>query len=109
MDRCKLCNSLEKRHKRDPRLGFQFTPDELIDSASKEECEFCAIILEGLRKSEGPDWVLEQDVRQVYARCHEKPGGRTSSLFLEVYFTDKRSRIEYELFTLDSAGTSVNS
>jgi hypothetical protein len=55
MDGCKLCNSLEKRHERDPRLGFQFTPDELIDSAFKEDCEFCAIILQGLRKSEGPD------------------------------------------------------
>jgi hypothetical protein len=108
MDRCKLCNSLEKRHELDPRLGFQFTPDELIDSASNEGCELCAIMLEGLRKSEGPDWNFEQDVRRVYARCHEKRGWRTSTLFLEVYFTDERPRLDYELFTLDSAGKSIN-
>ena len=104
MGRCKLCNDLEKIEELDARLTFDFTPNELINSASETGCESCTVILEGVQQAENCDWSFQEDVRRVYARCHEIRGRRYSSLFLEVYFTDERPRLEFEIFSLEPPG-----
>ncbi|KAF2625480.1 hypothetical protein BU25DRAFT_113949 [Macroventuria anomochaeta] len=72
MDRCPLCNDQEKKDESDARLVFDFTPDELLLSASKEHRKSCLVILKGFRQVE--DSYLKhfhEEVKTVVAYCHK--------------------------------------
>jgi hypothetical protein len=100
MAQCGLCNSLEKKNEEDVRLGFDFTPEELVRSAGEDGCAACKVIYEGIRTWAGEKWSLEQDVRRVYAYCRGMKNGKPATLFLELYFTDERPKVELEFFSL---------
>jgi hypothetical protein len=100
MIRCSLCNDLVKRDEDDARLAFDFTLQQLIDSAYHARCDSCLVILEGLRQSQTPDWSLQRDVRRVYARCNSKRGSFHDTLRLEVYYKDDRPKLELEYYSL---------
>ncbi|KAH7359698.1 heterokaryon incompatibility protein-domain-containing protein [Pyrenochaeta sp. MPI-SDFR-AT-0127] len=97
---CKLCNDQEKKNEDDGRLAFDFTPDELIQSASRQGCSSCIVILEGLRKSATEGWNFDHDVRRVYARCRGMHNQKPTTLSLEVYFKNDRPKLELEFFSL---------
>ncbi|KAH8731948.1 heterokaryon incompatibility protein-domain-containing protein [Phaeosphaeriaceae sp. PMI808] len=100
MDRCALCLDQVKRDEEDARLGFDFTPEELIKSAFYQGCDSCLVILEGLRQSETPDWSFQRDIRRVYTTCHSKRGSFQDTLRLEIYFIDDRPKLELEYYSL---------
>lgn len=104
MARCALCNDQEKKREYQPRLAFNFTLEELLQSAC--DCNSCLVILEGLRQARSLDGCsLLQDVRSVYARCHNQRKDHRDSLSLEVYFFDERPRLELEFYSLQPQGT----
>jgi hypothetical protein len=106
MARCNLCNDQEKKDEDDVRLAFDFTPDKLIQSASRRGCSSCTVILDGIRESETHSWSFEQHVRQVYARCRGTHNQKSDSLSLEIYFKDDRPKLELEFFSLQTNGES---
>ncbi|CZR68732.1 uncharacterized protein PAC_18631 [Phialocephala subalpina] len=93
MDRCKLCNNLKKKDEDDVRAAFDFTPGQLVESASIKECGSCMTILEGLLCFEDETWSFEDDVRLVYATAL---GGNDETLSLELYFCDDRPKLLLE-------------
>ncbi|KAH7079529.1 heterokaryon incompatibility protein-domain-containing protein [Paraphoma chrysanthemicola] len=102
MSRCALCNDQVKRNEDDPRLAFDFTPEQLIQSAFDQTCDSCLVILEGLRQSETPDWSFRRDIRRVYARCRSTRGSIQDTLRLEVYYVDDRPKLELEYYSLQA-------
>ncbi|KAF2111868.1 heterokaryon incompatibility protein-domain-containing protein [Lophiotrema nucula] len=101
MARCPLCNDLEKHRESQPRLGFDFTPAQLVQSASEGGCESCLVILEGLQQARSLSGCsLTRDIRSIYALCHNQRGSSCDSLSLEVYFFDDRPRVELEFNTV---------
>jgi hypothetical protein len=105
MSPCALCNDQEKRDEDDVRLAFDFTPEELLQSARDGRCESCLVILEGLRQATPLGLSsFEDDVRRVSVRCRGQRRGRCDTLSLEVYFLDDRPRLELEYCSLDSFG-----
>lgn len=107
MARCSLCNDLEKRDEDDARLAFEFTPDELVNSAYEGKCDGCTVILEGLRQLEGRGCGLRTDVRKVYAKCYGRRKSYTETLCLEIYFVDDRPKFELEFYSLQPHGKSI--
>jgi hypothetical protein len=105
MSRCALCHDLVKWTDDDPRLAFDFTPEQLLQSAFGENCDSCLVILEGLRQSETPDWSFRRDIRRVYARCHGTRGPIQDTLRLEVYYIDDRPKLELEYYSLQTHRT----
>lgn len=107
MARCALCNNQEKRRKYQTRLGFDFTPEQLVQSACVKGCDSCLVILEALRQAKSLNGCrLSQDVRTVYVRCHNQRKNHTDSLSIEVYFVDDRPRVDLELYSLLPNGAS---
>ncbi|KAH7071302.1 heterokaryon incompatibility protein-domain-containing protein [Paraphoma chrysanthemicola] len=102
MSRCALCNDQVKRNEDDPRLAFDFTPEQLIQSAFDQTCDSCLVILEGLRQSETLDWSFRRDIRRVYARCCSARGSIQDTLRLEVYYVDDRPKLELEYYSLQA-------
>ncbi|KAF2122477.1 heterokaryon incompatibility protein-domain-containing protein [Lophiotrema nucula] len=100
MARCWLCNDLEKKDEDDVRLGFDFTPVELIRSVGEQGCASCTVILVGLRNAIGHNYLIEQDVRRVYARCRSMRNRKPTTLTLEVYFEKEYPKLELEFFSL---------
>ncbi|KAF2025486.1 HET-domain-containing protein [Setomelanomma holmii] len=100
MNRCALCHDQVKKNEEDPRLAFDFTPEQLNQSAFGRGCDSCIVILEGLRQSETPDWSFHRDIRRVYARCRSKRGDFQDTLRLEVYFIDDRPKLQLEYYSL---------
>jgi hypothetical protein len=100
MTSCKLCNGLEKRYSFDPRLAFDFAPDELYASAYLQGCQYCLVILEGLQQS-GTFYsgVFQKDVRRVYARCCDERQGHFDTLSVEMYFVDERPKLQLKFYT----------
>lgn len=107
MARCQLCNDQEKREEVDARLGFDFTPEELVRSAFEGGCNSCIVILEGIRQSETSHWSLQRDVRRIYARCCGIRNELQDSLLLEIYFVDDRPKLELEFYSLQPHGKSI--
>lgn len=99
---CRLCNDQEKGDSGDVRLAFDFTPDELVQSASAESCASCAVILAGIIRAETDTWSFRDDVRRVYARFRSITNTKSDTLSLETYFKDERPKLELELFSLGS-------
>lgn len=106
---CGLCNDLEKRDNGDPRLAFDFTPEDIVQAAYEDACDSCTVILEGLRQSETEEWSFQRHVRRVYARCHDKREASTESLRLEIYFIDDRPKLELEFYSLQPHGEWASS
>lgn len=102
---CALCNDLGKRDSDDPRLAFDFTPDELRQSAVNHGCLPCLVIYKGLLRAEVMySGGFHEAVKIVYARCH---GGRETdhhNLTLQVYFIDERPKIKLEFYSLQPRG-----
>jgi hypothetical protein len=105
MSPCALCNDQEKKNEDDVRLAFDFTPGELLRSALHGRCDFCLLILEGLRQAKTLGLgCFEEDVRRVNARCRGQRRGRCDTLSLEVYFVDERPKLELEYCTFQPSG-----
>ncbi|ORX97177.1 heterokaryon incompatibility protein-domain-containing protein [Clohesyomyces aquaticus] len=105
MERCTLCNDLEKKDVDDVRLGFDFTPYQLIQSSSSQRCVWCSVILGGLRQFSAQDWSFENDVRRVYVRCCTPLQNMyRSSLIAEVFFQNDRPKVEVEIYRPGATG-----
>jgi hypothetical protein len=104
MPRCTLCNDQVKKNEDDPRLAFDFTPEQLEKSAYFHHCHSCLVILEGLRQSQSRNWSFKRDIKRVYARCRGKRGSFEETLLLEIYFVDSRPKQELEYYSLGQNG-----
>lgn len=108
MPPCALCNDQQKRDEDDARLGFDFTPEELLRSACDKNCDSCLVILEGLRRSGLLEsYSFEEDVRRVYVRCCGQRGNLNDTLSVEMYFVDERPKVELEFYSLQPQGKST--
>ena len=109
MNRCAVCNDLEKRDEHDKRLAFDVTPAILSHSAFVNRCESCLVILEGLRQ--GGQTLYQKDfqrlARTITARCQDKHNGRDETLVLETYFYDDRPKLELEFYSLQPHRTLI--
>jgi len=94
MPLCKLCNNLKKKAARF-RLAFDFTPGELEISANTAKCLACKILLDGVLRFEGHDWIFSNDISRIYA--HGSPNGK-DSLTLELHFKDERPKLDLEFY-----------
>jgi hypothetical protein len=101
---CNLCNDLQKKHEDRPRLAFDFTTEELVQSA-RRSCTPCTVILQGLQCSVEPQ-TFEHEVRRVYAICRAMHNGRPGTLSIRVYFDNDHPAVELEYFSLGATGKS---
>mgnify|MGYP004501149717 CR=1 FL=1 len=101
---CELCNNLEKEYAFDPRLAFDFTPDELWASAHDQGCVCCLVILSGFQQSSTfYSGNFQRHVKRIYARCRAERQDHLDTLSLELYFVDERPKLELEFYSMTSS------
>ncbi|KAK4441926.1 heterokaryon incompatibility protein-domain-containing protein [Podospora aff. communis PSN243] len=92
---CQTCLGLLKpagKH----RLFLEFSPAQLQQSALREACQPCKVLLEGVQEMQNGAWSFAQDVSKVYGYALSS---QNDTLTLELYFRDERPRITLEFFS----------
>ncbi|KAL6888003.1 heterokaryon incompatibility domain-containing protein [Trichoderma evansii] len=92
MSNCEVCNDL-KQKRSGLRLAIEFTPNELENSVRAQKCQFCPIMLQGIRLMQDETWSFATDTSIVNGYAFSG-----DTLFLEIYFLKKKPRLVIEFF-----------